>query len=289
MKRLISSFCLFTLITCGGVSNSAKAQVLAGTKDITTERLNAIVDKMFYGLSSKDKIYSQEFGSLLKEYENPRWQGNFNNINLPGELFFDDSIVTLGIGGEEMTEKAQRQYKYVRGSEKEAVIQVELDQDFGKTGKLHDEAKLCLVKEKREWVLDDVLFVSDQEWSSKYWLKQDIAESITMYKGHMLDEYEPRPFKMCIIINKYPLENGVRRICGVFKFDDQEEDNWSWIIEGKIKDREVFIMVNEEGMGDHSLSWVMNSESKTVHGDWQAYNPDGRIEIDEEFVMTIIQ
>lgn len=290
MKRinvLIISFCLLTLISCG--SNSAKAQVLTGTKDITIGRLNEIVDKIMYGLSSEDIIYSQEFGTLLKENETPVIQGNADNLSLPGELFFDDSTVSLGIGGEEMTEKAQRQYELVSGSEKEAVVKVILDEDFGEGGKLHSENKLCLVKEKGEWVLDDILFNSDDELGTKYWVKKGIVGSISVYSGHMLDESEPRPFKMYVIIDKYPDENGARNVWGVFKFDGKEEDDWSFISDGTFQDGSVSFMVNEDGVGDHSFSWETNTDGKEVRGEWQAYNPGGRIEVMRDFVMTILQ
>ena len=291
---LITSFCLLTLISCG--SNSAKAQVLTGTKDITIERLNEIVDKIIYGLSSKDKIYSQEFGTVLKENDTPPvTHGNADNLSLPGELFLDETIVSMGIGGEEMTEKAKRQYKLISCSEKEAFVQVILDEEFAEGGKLHDEnCKLCLVKEKGVWVVDDVFygdseFYNDPENGTKYWIKKEITESITVYNGHLLDEFEPRPFTMYVAIDKYPDKNGVRNVWGAFKFDSKKEDDWSFISDGTLQDGKVSFMVNEYGVGDHCFSWETNTKGKEVRGEWQAYNPGGMLAMSSDFVMTIRQ
>lgn len=146
-----------------------------------------------------------------------------------------------------------------------------------------------LSRKKGVWLLDNVLYGSDEERGSKYWIKKGIVESITVYNGHMLDESEPRPFKMYVIIDKYPDENGAKNVWGVFKFDSKEEDDWSFISDGTLQDGNVSFMVNEDGLGDHSFSWETNTDGKEVRGEWQAYNPDGRIAISNEFVMTILQ
>ena len=288
INSLIFSLSLIAVVSISCV-NKAKVQVLAGTKDITYGRLNEIVDKIIGGLSSKDNIYSNDLDALLKEYENPKLQGNGDKLSLPGELFLGDDLIAMGIGGEEMTKEAKRQFKTISCTDNDAVVQVSLDQDFGDFGRLQDEVRLILVKEKGIWNLDDVSFLIGNEWSPhKKWLRYNIIKSISMYQGHMLDESDPRPFKMCVMIYRYPNESGNTPVWGAFKFDNKEDDDWCLVDDGSIEDGNIFIMVNENGTGNHSFSWNAASDGKEIRGKWQAYSPLGQIIIDREFVMSLI-
>ena len=282
MKRinvLTITLGLVALFSFGG--NSAKAQ------DVTLARLNEIVDGIFDGMSADDNVYSREFEAVLRTFESTKYQGDM--MDMPGELFLEESVRNMGLGGEEMTLKARRSFELIRGSEKEAVVKVTLDEDFGEAGSLHDDYKLCLVKENGVWVLDDLLFVSDKEWGVKYWTKQDCMESVTAYKGHMLDDDERGPFKMCVMIHKYPDENNEIAVSGAFKFDSEDEYGWHFFSEGTLKDGEVSLKVEDEEKGDQYFYWTASPESKEVEGEWQAYYPDGHIAVSREFVMTILQ
>lgn len=282
MKRinvLTITLGLITLLSFGG--NSAKAQ------DVTLVRLNEIVDGIFDGMSADDNVYSREFGVVLRTFENTKYQGDM--MGMPGDLFVDESVRSMGIGGEEMTLKARRSYELIRGSEKEAIVKVTLDEDFGEAGSLHHSDKLCLVKENGVWVLDDLLYGGDNDWSAKKMTKEESMESITAYKGHMLDDDERGPFKMCVMIHKYPDENNVTVVSGAYKFDSEDEYDWHFFSEGTLKDGEVSLKVEDEEKGDQCFYWTVNPESKEVEGEWQAYYPDGHIAFSREFVMTILQ
>ena len=280
---------LLTVISTGGGNNSAKAQVFEGTKDITIQRLDEIVDSIMYGLSANDKIYSDDFGTLLKEYENPKYQGNGVNLELPGELFLEYDLIMIGIGGEEMTKEAKRQYETISFSDNEAVVEASLHQDLGENDYTEDKVRLCLVKENGTWKLDDIMNDYGDKWSpSKNIIKRDIMETVSHYQGHMLDEYDPRPFKMVVVINKYPDENERIPVWGAFKFDDTAADDWLYLREGSIQNGDIFVMIEDRGMGGQSFSWTQDPDSKEIHGEWQAYNPGGGLAIDIEFVMSLI-
>ena len=47
-------------------------------------------------------------------------------------------------------------------------------------------------------------------------------------------------------------------------------------------------MVEDRGMGGQSFSWAQDPDSKEIRGEWQAYNPGGRLAIYREFVMSLI-
>lgn len=274
-------------ICCG--NNSANAQVLAGTKDITIQRLDEIVDSIMYGLSSEDKIFTQDFATLLKEKENPTYLGNSDNLDIPGELFFEDGIVALGLGGEEMTKEAKRQYETLSFSDNEAVVEVSLHQDFGENDFLDDKARLCLIKEKGIWNLDDIMICFDDKWSPrKESIKRDIIESVSFFQGRMLDEYDPRPFKMVVVIDKYPDEDGRIHVWGIFKFDNNATEDWYYMEDGSIQNSDIFVMIEDRGMGGQSFSWTQNPDSQEIRGEWQAYYPGGRLAMDKEFVMSLI-
>lgn len=104
----------------------------------------------------------------------------------------------------------------------------------------------------------------------------------------MLDESDPRPFKLFLQIYKYPDENGNIPVGGAFKFDNKEADDWSYLEDGVLQNGEVFFMVNDRGIGNHSLSYNVAPDNKEIQGSWQAYSPFGQIVMDREFVMTLI-
>ena len=289
IHSLLLTLSFLAVISTGCGNNSAKAQVLAGTKDITIQRLDEIVDSIMYGLSANDKIYSNDFGTLLKEYENPKYQGNGVNLELPGELFLDFDLIMIGIGGEEMTKEAKRQYETLSFSDNEAVVEVSLHQDFGENDFLDDKARLCLIKEKGIWNLDDIMICFDDKWSPrKESIKRDIIESVSFFQGRMLDEYDPRPFKMVVVIDKYPDEDGRIHVWGIFKFDNNATEDWYYMEDGSIQNGDIFVMIEDRGMGGRSFSWTQNPDSQEIRDEWQAYNPGGRLAMDKEFVMSLI-
>ena len=295
MNRAHSLLCaLLAVFACGGCT-STEGREIPGSHGITIERCDEIVDNIpdhNPGFFIPD-LFSKDFGKLMKEYQQ---SGGDELAGLLGGIGEDEFMWYWHSGnGDGFSDNAQKTYTLVRGSEKEADILLNMDEvcydeQGNRLYELHSPFHLLLVKENGKWVLDDWLQTyGGNEWSSrktelKEYLEEKNSWSSFTFKGHMLDENEPRPFQVILHIKKEGDPSGEKAIFGAFRFDDKEDDYYDSVRGTLDRDGKISLMVECYG-NDHGFFGTATPDLQTISGDWQSYYPDGRIAIDREFVM----
>lgn len=295
MNRFLYFICaLLTVFACGGC-NSTKGREIPGSHGITIERCDEIVDNIpdhNPGVFLPD-LFSKDFGRLMTEYQQSDGDGL---AELLGGIGDDEFMWYWHSGnGEGFSENAQKTYTLVSGSEKQADILLNMNEIFyddngNKLYDLHSPFHLLLVKEKGTWVLDDWLqtYGGDEWYSRKTELKEYLDEQNSWvkvsYKGNLTDEYPPRSFKTVLCIEKEADSTGKKSIHGAFRFDDKDDDYYDWLDGSMDRDGKINFMI-EGYNGSHGFFGTISPDYKTITGNWQSYYPNGRLDMDRDFIM----
>lgn len=292
------------LIAFNGGNNLLNAQVIPGSKDITVQRCNWILDNVPDHFKAFDiSAFSDDFAGLLKEYDNLY---DFEIDRLLGRIGDDEFMAYWYDGnGEGFTPKAKKTYSFVEGTDNKAKIFLRMDEDFHneETGEflyhIHRQFYMILVKEKGLWKLDDWLGdwwnEGKSNWGSKLesqkeklrdYVNEEKNTTYLRYKGHLLDKDEPRPFVVVLEIKKEDA-SGERTVYGAFRFDDKQDVFYDFLEGSLTKDGDIHFMVEDYHEKNHGFWGKMTRDYNKITGNWQAYQKDGRIAIDRDFIMEI--
>ena len=295
---------LSSLIVFKGGNNLLNAQVIPGSKDITVQRCNWILDNVpDHFKAIVISALSDDFAGLLKEYTN---LFDFELDRLLGGIGNDEFMAYWYDGnGEGFTPKAKKTYSFVEGTDNKAKIFLRMEEDYHdvETGeylyRIHRQFYMMLVKEKGLWKLDD--WISD--WQSEYgdewgshlvsqkeelrdYVNEEKNTTYVRYKGHLLDQNEPRPFVVVLQIMKEDA-SGERAVRGAFRFNDKKDEFYDGLEGSLTKDGNIHFIVEDYYENNHGFWGKMTPDYNKITGNWQAYHKDGRIAIDRDFIMEI--
>ena len=298
MKKRFSKATLFILLplilVCYSENNSANGQVIPGTKDITVERCNWIFDRIPDHFAQYDSTaFSKEFAGLMDDYFN---LDNYPLGNLLGAIDDDEFMAYWYCGnGECFSQKVQKSYYFVEGTERKAKIRLHLDEIFyddngKKEMELHGQYHMVLSKENGLWKLDDWIneFGHSRKAELRDYVNDEKSSNYVRYRGHMLDDDEPKPFVAVLRFAKEKA-SGEREISGAFRFNDKKNDPYGFYdyLDGSLKQGGSISFTVSEYDRESGFYGTITPDLSRITGDWQAYNPDGKIAYDREFVMEI--